>query len=121
MLKKGILLGFSILLLYLAIFGLRTERIETLRRTVSENVKVGSSSEDVAHFLDADHLEHTNLVRPALMNLYGHKYDNELIIVSSKNHAWQSLLQSERFEIVFVFDDNHKLNRFDLFPVYTGL
>lgn len=108
-------------LTFLVIFGVRTTRIETVRQMARENAKPGTSSVDVTRFLDAHHLEHTDLMHPALMNLYGHRYDNEWIIVSARNHTWRSAFQSERLELVFVFDENHRLVSFDLFPVYTGL
>jgi len=119
--KRLISVAAFLALACLAIFGIRTTRIQTLQRAVSQNAKIGVPASDVISFLDSRHLEHTALFHPALMNIYGHKYDNESIIVSSKSHAWQSLFQSERLEVVFVFDQDQNLIRFDLFPVYTGL
>lgn|SRR5690348_1124401 len=119
--RRLILAAAFLALVCLAIFGIRTTRIQTLQRMVNQDAKIGAPASDVISFLDSRHLEHTALFRPALMNLYGHTYDNESIIVSSKNHTWQSLFQSERLEVVFVFDRDQNLIRFDLFPVYTGL
>lgn len=121
MIKRIVVVAVILAALCLAIFGVRTTRVDTLRRIVGENATLGASPAEVIRFLDSRHFERTELIHPTQMNLYGHIYDGESVIVSSKSHTWQSVFQTERVEIVFVFDNNQKLTRFDLFPVYTGL
>jgi len=61
--KKRAILGISLLCLlvlaYLAIFGIRRTRIEALQNVVSQDLKMGASSEEVMSFLDAQRLEHS--------------------------------------------------------------
>ena len=71
MTRRLILAAASLALVCLAIFGIRTTRIQTLQRMVNQDAKIGAPASDVISFLDSHHLEHTALFRPALMNLYG--------------------------------------------------
>lgn len=104
-----------------ATIGLRTTRIETLRRRVNQQVAIGASPDDVMRFLDGEHLDHSELTRPQIMLMGGRHYDGVLLVGAIKRGTWQSLLQREDIEMIFVFDENHKLVRTDIFPKYTGL
>ena len=118
----GISLVCLLLLGYIAFFGIRTTRIETLRSTISQNLKQGASPAQVRSFLDAQHLDPSNLIKPEVMS-YGrdHNFSKQNVVVAVKRNTWQSLLQSEAIYLVFVFNDRDELVRWDVFPVYTGL
>jgi len=72
-------------------------------------------------FLDERHLEHWPMRRtseyPALRSAYG----DVPMIGAIKRRTWRSLLMFESIQIVFIFDQNGRLEKFDLHPVYTGL
>jgi hypothetical protein len=123
--KKPTVLTVCLLLLlalsYLSIAGVRTTRIEVIQNIVSQNLKSGASSEQVMRFLDGQHLEHSRLVKPEFMRFDGHNYGNRNVIVAIKRNTRRSLLQTESIQLVFVFNDNREMLRFDVFPVYTGL
>jgi hypothetical protein len=58
---------------YFAVFGVRTTRIEAIRRQVNQGVAVGSSLNDVVHSLDAMHIERSEPER-AQMTFGGHHH-----------------------------------------------
>jgi hypothetical protein len=117
----GISLVCLLLLGYIAFFGIRTTQIETLRSTISQNLKQGASSAQVRSFLDAQHLDPSNLMKPEVMSYGGHDFSNQNVVVAVKRNTWLSLLQSEAIYLVFVFNDRDELVRWDVFPIYTGL
>jgi hypothetical protein len=124
--KKRTILGTSLVCLlvlgYSAIFGIRTTRIETLQSAVSQNLKQGASSAEVRSFLDAQHLDPSNLIKPQVMSYgRGHDYSNQNVVVAVRRNTWLSLLQGESIYLVFVFNDKDELVRWDVFPIYTGL
>ena len=123
--KKPAVVAICLLLLlgvsYLSIVGVRTTRIEVIQNIASQNLKSGASSEQVMRFLDGQHLEHSKLVERKFMRFDGHNYENTNVIVAIKRNTRGSLLQTESIQLVLVFNDNNKLSRFDVFPVYTGL
>jgi hypothetical protein len=105
---------------YLASYGIRTTRTETLRRLVAENVKIGATSDDVLRFLDEQHLDHSALTRTSKSS-ERMTYGDVPMIGAIKRRTWRSLLMFGSIQIVFIFDENNHLVRFDLYPVYTGL
>ena len=123
--SKKIVLTACVLVLvvlgYFAIFGLRTTRIETIRRKVNDRSSIGDSPDDVIRFLDSEHLAHSTLMRPEVMYMNGQHYDGVLLVWAGKKGTWRSMLQREDIEMIFVFDENRKLVRTDVFPEYTGL
>ena len=123
--KRRAILLISVLFLgilaYLAIFGIRTTRIETIQNLISRNVKIGDSSENVLSFLDSQNLEHTNLFKTEFMRFGKHNYGNQDVIIATKPNTWRGVIQSESIRVVFVFDISNHLIRFDVFPMYTGL
>ncbi len=121
--KKAILIACGLIvvvLVYLAVFGVRTTRVETIRRQVHQSVAVGASFNDVARSLDGMHIEHSELERPRMMSMGGHRYDDVLVVMAIQRNTWRSLLFREDVELIFVFDETHKLNRIDIFPIWTG-
>ncbi len=84
--KKRAILVICILCMlvvaYLAIFGVRRTRIEALKSLVSQNLKIGAYSDEVMSFLDAQHLDHSKLMRPEAMRFGGHSYKDEKVIVA---------------------------------------
>lgn len=117
----GIFLMCLLILISLAFFGVRRTRVGTVQGLVSQNVKTGESSRQVISFLDAQHLEHSELMKPQFMSLGGREYGNRNVIVAIKRNTWVSILQEESVQLVFVFDDNDQLVGFDVSTVYTGL
>jgi hypothetical protein len=120
--KLSITLGLLIVVLagYFATYGIRTTRPENLQRLISENVKVGASPEDVTRFLDQQGLDHSALRRTSEgseRKIYG----DVPMIGAIKRHTWRGLLMFESIQVVFIFDDNNHLLKFDLHKVYTGL
>jgi hypothetical protein len=116
-----IFLLYVFMMVYWALFGVRRIRLGTVQSLVSQNLKKGESPRQVISFLDEQHLEHSNLIKHESMILGGHDYRNENLIVAIKRKTWVSMLQSESIQLVFVFDDDDQLVRFDVFPRYTGL
>lgn len=117
-----VILVLSVLtLVYWALFGIRRTGVGTVQRLVYQNVKKGESSEELIRFLDAQHLEHSELTRPSFMSLWGRDYSNQNVVVAIRRNTWTSMLQTESVQLVFVFDDKNRLIKSDVFPVYTGL
>ena len=113
--------------LYFASFSGRTtqseglaRRIQDLRQLTEQNVPFGASPEMVSHFLDAQHLEHSELMKPEMMHISGHDYANKNIVLALKRRTHSTLLIREDIQFVFVFDDDKKLKAIDLVPIYTG-
>ena len=125
MTKKRTILGIFLLCLlvlgYFAFFGIQTTRIETLRSIISQNLKQGASSAQVRSFLDAQHLDPSNLIKPEAMRYGSYNYSNQNVVVAVKRNTRVSLLQHEAIYLVFVFNDKDELVRWDVFPIYTGL
>jgi len=123
--KKRAILGIFLLCLlvlgYFAFFGIQTTRIETLRSIISQNLKQGASSAQVRSFLDAQHLDPSNLIKPEAMRYGSYNYSNQNVVVAVKRNTRVSLLQHEAIYLVFVFNDKDELVRWDVFPIYTGL
>jgi len=71
-------------------------------------------------FLDAQHLEHSKLIRPETMRFGDHVYANENVIVGIKRNIGKTMLVTESIQFVFVFNANNQLVRSDVFPIYTG-
>jgi hypothetical protein len=121
--KRRSILVISILCLFVlafvAIFGIRTMRVETIQNLISLNVKTGASPSEVMRFLDAQDLQHTDLFRTEFMRFGQHDYGNQDVIIATKRNTWRAALQSESIQVVF--DPNNHLVRFDVFPIYTGL
>jgi len=110
-----------ILLGYLAFCGVRTTRIETIRTQAIQSLATGASFDEVAHFLDAKHFEHSELIRPEAMFAHGKSYDDNWVVIAVRRGRWRSMLQREDVQLIFVFDEGHQLERTDVFPVCTGL
>jgi hypothetical protein len=122
--KKKIIFGTCLLFLlaagYFANYGVRTTRPETLRGLVEQNVKIGASPEAVIKFLDEQHLEHGPIRRTSEYSDLRTAYGDAPMIGAIKRRTWRTLLMFESIQIVFIFDENNHLARFDLHPVYTG-
>ncbi len=88
---------------------------------MNQGVPTGASPDDVIRFLDSEHFAHSTLMRPEVMYMNAHHYEGMLLVWAAKKGTWRSPLQREDIEIIFVFDENRKLVRTDIFPVYTGL
>ena len=122
--KKATLAVGSLLVLalaYFAVYGLRTTRPEALRRLIAQNVKVGSSSDDVIRFLDSQHLEHSRLLTMPEFSTLHHAYGDAPLIVATKQRTLKAWWGFESIQIVFVFNESNRLLKFDLHPEYTAL
>jgi hypothetical protein len=122
--KKKLFIGVPVVVLlgYVTLFGVRTTRIESLRSETTQGVRQGMSSAQVRGFLDARHLDPSELIRPEVM-VYGrgHDFSNQNVVMAVKRNTWRSLLSSEAIYLVFVFDNDDRLLRWEIFPIYTGL
>jgi len=96
------------------------KRIRALQTLVAQSVKVGDPPDRVICFLDAQHLEHSTLMKPEAMRISGHDYGNQTVIAAIKRHVAGSLMWDEAVEFIFVFNEKHELTKFDVMPVYTS-
>lgn len=122
--RKKIILGTCLLLLlvagYFVKYGIRTTRPETLRGLIERDVKIGASPEVVMKFLDEQHLEHGPMRRTSEYPELSSAYGDVPMVGAIKRRTWRSLLMYESIQIVFIFDKDGRLAKFDLRPVYTG-
>jgi hypothetical protein len=113
--------GALCLAVYFANYGIRTTRPASLRRLIEQNVKIGSTPDEVVRFLDDQHLDHTPLTRTDKYSKLRDSYGDVPMIGAIKRKTWRSLIMYENIQIVFVFDSNNHLVKFELIPVFTGL
>ncbi len=113
-------LGFTYAIAYLSTCGFLPRgnkppnRVEALQRLVVQNVKLGDSPDRVIQFLDGQHLEHSMLIKAEF------EFMHIGVIGAIKHHTAGSFLWNENIELVFAFNDEHELTRFDLIPTYTS-
>lgn len=91
-----------------------TRRVGALQNLVRQNVKVGDSPDKVIRFLDAQHLERSELMKPEVMNVNRHDYGNQNVIVAIKRHTGSPFSWDESISLVFAFNDQRELVRFEL-------
>ena len=121
--KRTIIAVWSIgnfLLLYVAIFGIRTTRVSSLQNSLNQSLKPGVSSEEVNYVLDAHGLEHSELKRIDYMSVYGHKYKDQLLILAIRRNTARALVWRESIQMVFVFEEDRHLARLDVIPIYDS-
>ncbi len=104
-----------------SIFGFRTTSVESLRQLTSRNIQIGATPEEVIHFLASRHLQPSPLVKPEVMSMHGYHYNGQNIVVGVKRYSARALLWREVIYLIFVFDENHKLVRYDVFPILDSL
>ena len=110
-----------VLVAYFAIFGFRTTRISTLRELVSQNLKSGVSADEVDRFLTDKRIDHSKLMKLEAMTMGGHQYNGQNIIWGAKRGTAKAILWREDIELIFVFSEDRKLVRYDVFPVYNSV
>lgn len=103
---------------YFSIFGFRTASVESLRQLTSRNVQIGATPEEVIRFLASRNLESSPLFKPEAMSMNGHDYSGQNIVLAVKRYSAKALLWNEAIYLVFVFDKDHKLVRYDFFQIY---
>jgi hypothetical protein len=106
---------------YFAIFGFRTTRMESLQQVVQRNITTGEAPQEVIDFLRGQSLDPSGLIKPEVVHIGGHDYGGQNIVVAVKRYSARALLWKEMIYLVFVFDGDGKLVRYDLFPVYDSL
>jgi hypothetical protein len=116
-----IVLAFLLGAVYFSIFGLRTTSAESLRQLTSRNIQIGATPEEVIHFLASRNLQPSPLFKPEVMSMGGHHYGGQNIVMAAKRYSARALLWREAIYLVFVFDQNQKLIKYDVFPVYDSL
>jgi hypothetical protein len=121
--KIGVAVSLAILAgtAYLAIFGIRTTRIQNLQEMVERDVRTGQSPREIIDFLKRQDLNPSELMRPQVMHIGGHDCAEQNIVVAVKRNSAGALLWKEMIYLVFVFDGDDKLTRYDVFPVYRSL
>jgi hypothetical protein len=99
----------------------RTTDLPTIQNLVKQHVQIGMSPDEVIQFLDSQKLEHSPLWKPDQWISGPHNYSNLLVIQAIKRRTMESFFSYENIELMFVFNDKHELERFDIFPTVTGL
>ena len=103
-------------------FGIRTTRIETIRGIVQKNIRAGETPQEVIDFLKGQNLDPCGLIQPEIMHLgRGHDSGGQNIVVAVKRYSARALLWREAIYLVFVFDGNRELLRYDVFPICESL
>jgi hypothetical protein len=105
---------------YFATFGIRTTDTKSLRECVEKDIRIGESPRQVIDYLRAQNFDPSDLIRPQVMHIGGHDYAGQSIVVAVKRNSARALLWKEMVYLVFVFDGDHKLARYDVFPVYQS-
>lgn len=120
--KIGLIASLAVVVgaAYFAIFGIRTTHLETLQQVVQKSVRIGESPQDVIDFLKGQNLDPSDLIRPQAMHLGGHDYAVQNIVVAVKRYSARALLWKEMIYLVFVFDGDRKLVRYDIFSLYDS-
>jgi hypothetical protein len=113
-----VVLAFLLGAVYFSIFGFRTASVESLRELTSQNVQIGATPEEVIHFLASRRLQPSPLFKPQVMSMNGHDYSGQNIVLGVKRYSARALLCNEAIYLVFVFDEDHKLVRYDFLPIY---
>jgi hypothetical protein len=87
--KASLIIGSLIALTfaYFAVYGLRTTRPESLKRQITNSVKVGSSPDDVIRFLNSQQLEHSSLLRLSEFETLRRTYGDAPLILARKRHT----------------------------------
>ena len=122
--KKTAIIAFIIVFAGFALIstlGLRNSRLQSVKRLVSHNVRVGEPFDEVSKFLDANQLEHSEIRRLDAMRIDGRDYGKKDVILATKRNTWRNAFKTQSIMLVFVFDEDGHLTRWDIFPVYTGL
>jgi hypothetical protein len=97
-----------------------TARVKEIRAELNRGIALGATLDEVFHFLDAEHWEHSQLVRPEVMLAGARRYDHTPMVMVIRRNTAHSWFIREDIQIVFVFDDSQRLVRSDILPIYTG-
>lgn len=103
---------------FFSIFGFRTASVKSLRQLTSRNVQIGATPEEVIRFLASRNLEPSPLFKPKAMSMNGHDYKGQNIVLGVKRYSARALLWNEAIYLVFVFDEDHRLVRYDVFRFF---
>src|ERR1700756_4759402 len=120
--KIGVVVSLAVLACstYFAIFGIRTTDTKSLQESMKKDVRIGGSPRQVIDYLRAQNFDPSDLIRPQVMHIGGHDYAGQSIIVAVKRNSARALLWKEMVYLVYVFDGDHKLARYDVLPVYES-
>jgi hypothetical protein len=120
--KIGVIVSLAVLagLTYFAIFGIRTTRLGSLQERVERDIQIGEPPQQIIDYLRAQKFDPSDLIRPQVMHIGGHDYAGHNIVVAVKRNSARALLWKEMVYLVFVFDGDHKVERYDVFPVYQS-
>jgi hypothetical protein len=103
------------------LYGMRQTPERELQREIAKNVQTGATPQQVLHFLDAEHLEHGSLERLTQDDSDKRYYSvGTPMIRAIKRHTASAVFGFQSLRIIFVFTDQHELDRFDIRPVYTA-
>jgi len=103
------------------LYGARQHPQHALEQLVAHNVRTGERPALVIQFLDHEHLEHSRLERLQEMDSDKRYYSvGTPIIRAIKRRTATGLLGFQSMQVVFVFNENDELVRFDIRPVYTA-
>lgn len=103
------------------LYGARSAPQRQLQRTIAENLKTGATQQRVLDFLNREHLEHGPAERLGDFDSDTRYYPKGTLIVRAiKRHTASGLIGFQSLQVVFVFNENRELVRFDVRPVYTA-
>lgn len=113
--------GAGILLVYFSIFGFRTASASSVQKELNGSLAPGMPAAEVAQILGDRGIDAGSLTRVPITNIHGHRYENQLLLIGRSTHTARALLWSESILVIAVFDENRKLTRFEVIPVYDSL
>lgn len=104
------------------LYGMRHSPQRELTNAILRNVPIGSRVEQVTAFLDVQHLDHGRYERLSNLDSDTRYYPaGSPVLRAIKRHTAEGLLGFQSLRVVFVFDENGALTRFDVRPIYTTL
>ena len=98
----------------------RSATVADVQKQIGSGISIGAGPDKVIEYLDTHGMDHSPIQPPASTWISGHKYAGVPIILATKANTARNLRMHEDMQIVFVFDEEYRLSRFDVFPVQTG-
>ena len=117
---RNLLIVFAFIALaavdYYAFVGIRTTRPEQLRSVVARDLKPGASPDEVIQFLNSHGLHHSPVQHAIEKDARGNQTVDGPIVVGVQERSARGLFWVESLQVVFVFDHQDKLLRFNVRP-----
>ena len=104
---------------YLVIRRPRRTGLDSVQALVLQNVRAGAGLQDVLHFLDVNQLEHSGLRHLTDRESLYQTYKDSPVVLAIRRHTDRDLFCDEDAQVAFVFDEDNRLVRYDVKPIYT--